>query len=157
MLIMTCFDAVGFRAASNLASAVTWSEVARFTGPSGQTNNFTCSHPNWRIDWNYKPNSTYPEDAIFIIYLSQYQGGSVQTITKYGNATTSGIANVSDRQGQFNLQISAQYVENYTVVIEQDLDSVPEFSPLIFFSVLVVAVGVAAMVARKRNTSIVGH
>jgi hypothetical protein len=43
-------------------------------------------------------------------------------------------------------------LEHYTVVIEQDMDSVPEFSPMILLSLLTVGLLVALIVARRSKS-----
>lgn len=141
-----------FILSSNLALAVTWSEVTQFSGGStGQTtDHFICSHPEWRINWNYKPNSTDPTDAVFVIYVIN-DTGSMGAITQYGDTNTSGTSYIHNRQGEFYLQFMVENVESYSVIIEQDLDSVPEFSPLVFLSLSMTGILVAALSARRQG------
>lgn len=72
-------------------------------------------------------------------------------ITQYGDTNTSGTSYIHNRQGEFYLQFMVENVESYSVIIEQDLDSVPEFSPLVFLSLSMTGILVAALSARRQG------
>jgi hypothetical protein len=69
-----------------------------------------------------------------------------------GNETTGGTSYILEHQGTFYLMIHIVNLEHYTVVIEQDMDSVPEFSPMILLSLLTVGLLVALIVARRSKS-----
>jgi hypothetical protein len=68
-----------------------------------------------------------------------------------GNTTTEGTEHIISLPGTFYLKIEILEVEHYTIVIEQNVESVPEFSSMVL--VLVFATGIAAamiLVRRQR-------
>lgn len=121
-----------FLLSSNFAWAVPWSEVTRFTGSGDYTTNyFICDHAEWRINWNYKPNSTIPEIAVFNIYVySRNEASLIGVITEYGNTTTVGTTYIHNRQGEFYLKFRVANLEGYNAIIEQDMGLFRSFHQL---------------------------
>jgi hypothetical protein len=131
------------------ASPANWTETTRFTGSVSQdTDYFTCTHAEWRINWTYTPNPDYPQFAGFILATKDNQTRLVSYIYQSGNDTTSGLTYVHNKIGQFYLAISATNLIDYTIIIEQDLDSIPEF-PLGPAFVLLTATLFIAVLARR--------
>ncbi len=150
-----CFVFLLILLSSNVAlvTSASWSEVTRFTG-SGyyKTDYFTCNHVEWRINWNYKPNSSYPESAVFAIYIYPRNASSyIGVISQYGNTTTNDTTYIHNRQGEFYLKFLATNLEGYSAVIEQDMESVPEFSPMILLPLLTTGILVAMVLARRQR------
>lgn len=130
-----------------------WTEVTRFTGSGSETYTttyFNCTHAEWRINWTYTPNLAYPNLTMFAIYA--YPKGEnnsfVGSIIKTGSTNTNGTTYIHNTQGTFYLEISVANTENYTIIIEQDIDSVPEF-PLGPVLVLLAATLFIAILARR--------
>lgn len=134
-----------------LATPENWSEVTRFTGTgSMETQNttlFTIGHAEWRIRWQYNPDPQYADVAGFVVFT--YPQGEtsnyVNWIFAIGPSQTSGTSYVHNHTGTFYMNIAAGNILNYTLIVEQDLDSIPEFPlsmllPLVFTSTLVVAI-----------------
>jgi hypothetical protein len=134
-----------------LATPSNWSEVTRFTGTGSRepqnTTFFTADHPEWRIRWEYNPYPEYVNVASFVA-LTYPQGETsnyVDSIVAMGPSQTSGTSYVHNRTGTFYMNIIAgDNVLNYTLIVEQDLDSIPEFLlpmllPLLLTSTLVIA------------------
>lgn len=139
-----------------LVASASWSEVTRFSGSNGEytTDYFNCSHVEWRIDWNYTPSPDFTEYTAFGAYVyPRNQDVIIASIFEMGNTTTNGTTYVYLRQGEFYLKISAINVENYVVVIEQNLESVPEFSPIFLLSLLMTGILVAMILGKKARTS----
>ena len=133
------------------ASSGNWSEVARFTyagTDTHTTDSFTCENVEWRIKWEYVPTQfsyfnfdVYPmgEDVIFASVNSAVIG------------ELSGILDIHNQAGTFYMKINSGNVEGYTVIVEQDLDSIPEF-PLWMTLPIVVTATLAITVVRKKLT-----
>ena len=59
-----------------LATSSEWVEITRFTGAGSDfstTDYFTCDHVEWRIRWEYIPNSHYPNLTSFSV-ITREQG-----------------------------------------------------------------------------------
>jgi len=142
------------------ASPESWSEVVRFTGAGSlqtrTTPDFTVGHANWRIIWNYTYASENASVAGFVVstYPRGQSGDMVSFIFSIGGSPTSGIEYVSNQTGTFFMEIVAPaQVTSYSLIVEQDLDSIPEFpSPLVALSLVLVAALLAVTVRRKRTT-----
>lgn len=145
---------------TNLASAVTWSEVAQFPEDFGTAPNvlrerwagsFTCNQTEWRIVWNYTPISIVdPENVYFniLIYRTNDTTYYMMEMSQQGNTTTSGTWYGNNQTGDFLLKFLVYNVLNSTVIIEQAVESVPEFSPMFQLSLFVAGI-LVAMIARK--------
>ena len=150
-----------------------WVEVTRFAkdsvpstwwgDPSGNTDFFNCDYVEWRIRWEYTPHPAVPqyaslyvevyekkEDVIWRGELIQ-QGESVliDVVREYGMSETSGVSNIHNQTGRFYMFISGSNIENFTIIVEQDIDSIPEF-PLWTILPLVIAVMLVIGIYRKR-------
>jgi hypothetical protein len=120
-----------------LAETANWSEVATFTGPgSNETQNttyFTISHAEWQIRWAYAPDPNRSTYAGFFVYV--YPQGEtknyVGTIYSFGGSPNNGTVYVHNLTGIFYMSVRAGIlgILNYTLIVEQDLNSVPEFPP----------------------------
>jgi hypothetical protein len=131
---------------SSKAALVNWVEVTRFSGIGSDslmnTTDFTVSYPEWRILWEYTPDTEYPENAGLTVmaYSRTEPGGPVNEIFALGTANKTGTSNVHNKTGIFYLTIATSPdVLNYTLIIEQDIDSVPEY-PLLTLALLVFVV-----------------
>lgn len=160
MVAMISVMSTGFIGVKVLASPENWQEVTTFTGSGTQayiTGYFTCNHTEWRIRWSYVPDSNHPEYALFT-YLTYPQGESVSYIdfieepSPYGSSNTSGISYIHNNNGTFYGKVDVANIESYTIIIEQDMDSIPEF-PNSFGIILVSVVFLlAAALWRKRSS-----
>jgi len=115
------------------ASSGNWIEVARFTGGGGigTTEPFTCDHADWRIRWEIEPENDSSERTSFLVYIFPYSDSFLrdpwfESIQHYGTEETSGTLYIQDRNGSFDMDFLAS-LESYTMIIEQNVDSIPEF------------------------------
>jgi len=150
------FVLLSFLLCSNLAGAVSWVEVTRFTGSGDYiTDYFTCNHAEWRLDWNYTPAPSYPTLASFAIYIyPKNENVSIFSVLQTGNTTTSGTTYAHDQQGEFYLKFLAANLQSYAVIISQDVDSVPEFSPIVLLLMFAAGIVVAMILGKKARTSV---
>jgi hypothetical protein len=151
-----------------------WVEVTRFTkesvpstwwgDPSGNTDYFNCDYVEWRIRWEYTPHPAVPqyaalyfevyekkEDVIWRGFL-RAEGKSVlvDVIKKYGTSETSGVSYIHNQTGRFYMFISGSNIEDFTIIVEKDTDSIPEFPSWALLLVMVVAVLVIAVIYRRK-------
>jgi hypothetical protein len=146
-----------------------WVEVTRFNkesvpstwwgDPSGNTDYFMVDHVEWRVRWEYTPHPAVPQYAA--LYVEVYEkkedviwrdviiqeGESVliDVIREYGTSETSGVSYIYNQTGRFYMFISGSNIEDFTVILEQDTDSIPEFpswTPILIMLVAVVTVAI---------------
>ena len=147
-----------------LAETANWSEVATFTGLGSteiqNTTSFTISHPEWQIQWMFTPEPNYSTDALFIVYA--YPQGEIQNYAAFiysiGGSPNSGTVTAQNVTGIFYMTVRASTpgILNYTLIVEQDLNSVPEFPPstilpLALTAVLLVTIDVAYHKQRSKR------
>lgn len=141
------------------AGPESWSEVVRFTGAGeGQprtTPDFTIEYADWRIIWNYTYESASTAGFVVSTYTQGPSGDLVSFIFCIGGSPAGGIGYVNNKTGTFYMEIAAgEAVTSYTIIIEQDLDSIPESpSPLMALSLAMAASLLAVTINRKRNHS----
>ena len=131
------------------ASSDNWVEVARFAG-SGQINrteSFNCTHVEWRIRWSFNPMPNVELRPPLMFHLRVYDVGGELVEFFISTGQTSGTLN-NNRTGSFWLYLDEMYVENYTVIVEQNIESIPEFPSWTSLLVLMVAVVAVILVYR---------
>jgi len=140
-----------------LASPADWSEVTRFTGSGTEsytTDYFTCEHVEWRIRWEYVPDSDFPEYTVFNVY--SYPEGEdvifIDSIIKMGAEDTSGASYIHNNAGTFYSTINVANTESYTIIVEQDLDSIPEFPSFIILPLFMIATLLAIIVYKRKHS-----
>jgi len=130
----------------SLVEATNWVEVTRFTG-SGTTDYFTCEHVEWRIRWEYTPSKM----AVFTVFV--YEKGEdvwfIDSVYKTGDEETSGVSYIHNQKGTFYMDISAANIENYTIIVEEDVDSISEFTPATLAIVLITVSILAVALSKK--------
>jgi len=138
--------------ATSSVKAVDWVEVVRFTG-GGTTDYFTCDHVEWRITWEYTPDKNYPSLAVFNV-VTYREGADVMFIDyifKTGDSDTSGVSYIHNKDGTFYMKINVANAESYTIIVEQDLNSIPEFTPVALIIGLMTVSASAVVLSKKRR------
>jgi hypothetical protein len=116
-----------------------WVTIATLTGQGGisSTDTFTVENNDWRIFWNVELDEkvVWP---IFRAYIFPETGinennHSIEKIERLVNEKTSGTLRVYNQSGSFHIDINAS-VENYRIVVQQNVDSIPEFPSWILVS-----------------------
>ena len=150
-----------------------WVEVTRFNkesvpstwwgDPSGNTDYFTCDHVEWRIRWEYIPHPAVPQYATLYVEVYEkkedviWRGEVIQegksvlidVFGEYGMSETSGVSYIHNQTGRFYMFISGSNIEDFTVIVEQDTDSIPEFPSWTILPLLIVATMVVIIVRNK--------
>ena len=137
------------------ASSEHWVEVTRFTEDSTflQTA-FTIEHVEWRIRWEYEPDPKVSEEApALYVYVwdQEFPDTYFETILKKGTNEKSGTLYIHNRNGTFFLGV-IRTVTSFTLVIEQDLTSIPEFPSWIVLPILLAST-LAVILYRKKLTT----
>jgi len=107
-----------------------WVEVTRFIGTSGFTTDvFVCDHVEWRIRWEFDPGLWHFAD-MYTLWVTTYKEGES---TKYFNqirqppgGNLSGVE-LLNQSGTFYLEIGSGLSDSYTIIVEENIDSIPEF------------------------------
>lgn len=156
LALLLCFSISLFTVTSGIvfASSDNWSEVTRFTDDKGTmftTDPFTIDHVEWRIRWEYEPQPGVPDEhpALHVyVYPQESPGTWFESITKRGTEETNGTLYIHDKNGTFHLVI-INAVQNYTLIVEQDLDSIPEFPSWIVLPLTMTATLIAVVLKRR--------
>jgi hypothetical protein len=75
---------------------------------------------------------------------------NVQCDAKTGDVETSGVSYIHDQQGTFYTDIEATNIENFTIIVEQNLDSIPEFPSWTPLMIMAFAVTVIAVIYKRK-------
>ena len=110
-------------------SSENWVEVFRFTGnglSTESTEDFVITYVDWRIRWSFE-SSVEPPPTIFMITVYDSKDEIVDSfVTAFqGNGTLN-----YNSTGSFYLSIRKNYVKEYEVIVEQNIESIPEFPSL---------------------------
>ena len=73
----------------------------------------------------------------------------VNYILKTGTEDTSGTSNIHDYQGTFYMHIDVGGTESYTIIVEQDLNSIPEFPSWLILPFFLI-VTLSGVIIRKK-------
>lgn len=119
-----------------------WIEVTRFTGTKGfTTNTFTCDHTEWRIKWEFDPGHWHFAE-MHTLHVTTYKEGESTTyfnqIIEPPGGNRQGVE-LLNQSGTFYLEIGSGLIDNYTIIVEENIESIPEFPSCIVLSLLLIA------------------
>ena len=127
-----------------------WVEVADFSQNRpffGNTDSFTIEHSEWRIRWEYEKTLGNLTAFMFEVRVEETN----QLIGNWNNSgkidITQGIFNITEYDGEFYLWIGTN--GSHTVIVEQNLNALPEFSSWLIISIFLV--GPLALVILKKK------
>jgi hypothetical protein len=130
-----------------------WSEVARFTEDSKFLQKaFTIEHVEWRIRWEYEPDPEISEEhpALYVyVWDKEFPDTYFETILKKGTNETSGTLYIHNRKGTFFLGV-IRTVTSFTLIIEQDLTSIPEFPSWTILLLFLIATLTITLIKRRK-------
>jgi hypothetical protein len=139
-----------FNSKAVFASSDNWVEVATFTESDGfgAIKPFVCNHVDWRIKWQYSPSD--PHFTVFTIDILSHEDNTTKTLytvgddgpkkptpAVFGQLNKTGTCYVTGHNGSFSLSIFSS-ARSFTIVIEENLDSVPEFSSFMILPLFLV-------------------
>ena len=138
-------------------SSENWVEVTTLNGVGGigSTDSFTVNHTDLRIVWEIEPGDG-SERTTFLAYIFPNIGikGSepwFEMIENYGTEETSGFVYIYNISGSFYMDVLAS-VDSYTLIIEQNIDSIPEFPSWTILPLILIAT-LSVIVLKKKLTS----
>jgi hypothetical protein len=158
------------------AKADRWVEVVRYEGKSADfvTASFVCNYSEWRIRYESYLGTHFPMiiPGVYDLNVTTYrQGETTNYIDKINAFPTQGqyyINVIHNKTGTFYMNISTDMIDSYSVIVEQNTDSVlatptpaasssptvPEFTPAAGL-VLAVAVAISLIYfkASKKKTN----
>lgn len=113
---------LGISMITGLAKATSWVEVVRWSGSAFPElaqfeEQFECSHEEWRVRWIYDAVGS-PFESLLII-----QSGGDLFVYSDGYFSKSGVRNVHNNRGNFSFSITCANIYEYTIIVEQDVDS----------------------------------
>ena len=132
-----------------------WVEVARFEGSGSKLGLFTCDYPEWRVSYEYTPSrdAMYLPD-LFAFSVTVYpQGDDGNYVLQIGKDYRGGTLYVPDNVGDFNIRINTRFVVSYTIIVEQNIDSIPEFPSWTILSLLLTGTLVSLLIKKKIDDS----
>ena len=139
------------------SSSGNWVEVARFTGSAkfGSTEPFTCDHVEWRIRWEYVPLFPFGSQTDFHFWVvpeeNRIEGhfsSDMGIAGVNGPVEKNGTLYFPDLNGTFYLHTAPESSE-WTIIIEQNIDSIPEFPSWIILPIFVTA-SLCALIVKKK-------
>jgi hypothetical protein len=121
-------------------------------GGIGSTDSFTVDYGDWRIIWEIEPGNGSERKA-FLVYIFPVTGikGSepwFESIQHFGREETTGILYIYNHSGSFYMDVLAS-IDSYTMIIEQNIDSIPEFPS--WTSLLIMLIAIVVLVYIYRN------
>ncbi len=136
-----------------------WVEVTRFMGTKGFTTDaFVCDHIEWRIRWEFDPGHWHFAD-LHTLQVTTYKEGEsskyFNQISEPPNGNLNGVE-LLNQSGTFYLEISSGLIDSYTIIVEENIDSIPEFPSWIilplFATLTLIMVLVRKRVMRTRTS-----
>jgi hypothetical protein len=125
-----------------------WVEVTRFIGTSGFTTDvFVCDHVEWWIRWEFDPGHWHFADLHTLQVTTYKEGESTKYFNQIRAPPSGNLSGVEllNQSGTFYLEIDSGLSDSYTIIIEENIDSIPEFpswTPLLIALMVVLVVAV---------------
>jgi len=130
-----------------------WDEVIRFEGEnSTQTELFTIDYRDWRIRWEYDPGHWHFPDMHKFQVITYPEMSSVITIDMISGTPgviENGTSYIHENPGRFYMKIGAGIIESYRIVVEQNIESIPEFPAWIILPLFLVG-NLSVIIVKKR-------
>jgi hypothetical protein len=97
------------------------------------------------------PDPSNPAYALFslITYPGVGSGKWVDYVRRIGGSDTHGTSYINNGSGAFYCRIAVEQTQNYTIIIEQDLSSIPEYQPPLGVLILFAATALVMVHAQK--------
>jgi len=137
----------------HLVKADYWVEVVRFTGENlgyHTTESFSCEYDEWRVRWECVPNVDF-NLSTFIMNVETVESFNkrVDGVVNIGSDVLNGTLYINDNFGRYCLAIVSN-VPKYTIIVEQNIDSIPEFPSMIPMLLILVVLTVTLVIYKHR-------
>ena len=153
IVLFFCFSLLGSISGIAFASSQNWVEVTRFTGGVGvvPTTAFTIEHVKWRIRWEYYAVNPHPALSLFDfrVFEDESEEPIYDAPSSWATNSTNGTGTLHfSKTGTFFIDCISS-CDTYTIIIEQDLESIPEFPAWIILPLLITATLVIMVCKQK--------
>jgi len=143
-----------------LVEAQSYEQIKTITGSGNQTTDyFNVPTNEWRIDWSYVPDPSFPVMAGFAVFAYPKGESTIYTtnIVKFGDSNTSGVTYVHQGQNDYYLNITVTSVKSYTITVEAQQGasaspSVPEYPITAILIGCILVASVFIVLTKKRLT-----
>jgi len=129
-----------------------WVEVTRFIGTKGFTTDvFGCDHIEWRIRWEFDPGHWHFADLHTLQVTTYKEGESTNYFNQIREPPSGNLSGFEllNQSGTFYLEISTGLIDSYTIIVEENIDSIPEFPSWIILPLFLTAT-LFALIIKKR-------
>jgi hypothetical protein len=136
IVVLFCFCLLMSAPGIVFASSGNWVEVITFTSPDylGSSSHFTVDYVDWRIRWEINPSNSSEGPSFTVHVLPDSRSKEISYLTTH---ETTGILNIYNHSGSFYLFVSIRNVDNCKLIIEQNIESIPEFPSWIILPLFV--------------------
>ena len=153
IVLFFCFSLLGSISGIAFASSQNWSEVTRLTGesPGVSKTDFTIEHVKWRIRWEYYAVNPHPALSLFDfrVFENKSEEPIYDAPSSWATNSTNGTGTLHfSKTGTFFIDCISS-CDTYTIIIEQDLESIPEFPAWIILPLLITATLVIMVCKQK--------
>jgi hypothetical protein len=158
VVLFSCFLLLGSVPSIVFAFSDNWVEVTTFTGSGGvhSTSHFAVDYVDWRIRWEVTPGNDSERGTSFNAYVyPTYGGPQIEEMHHtIGTEKTTGTLNIYNHRGIFYIVVVTMNIADVKLIIEQNIESIPEFPswavlPVFLISGLVVLVYKRKLTVRK--------
>ena len=172
IVLLFCFCLLGSMSGIAFASSGNWEEKGRLTGYApkfGSSPLFIIETVDWRIRWEYEPIEEVPNLTAFSIHVQTHEDVNITdasdfftesveeettsitvgSIIKSGTEETNGTLYINGYDRTFYLDIVSN-AQSYTIIIEENLESIPEFPSWMILPLTITATLIAVVLKRKR-------
>jgi hypothetical protein len=154
VVLFSCFLLLGSVPSIAFASSSNWVEVTTFTGSGGvhSTSHFTVDYVDWRIRWEVTPGNDSERGTSFNAYVFPESGGPQIEEMHYtiGTEKTTGIKYIYNHMGSFYIVVVTKNIADIKLIIEQNIESIPEFPSWTTLLIAVVAVVAVAVIYKQK-------
>ena len=154
VMLFSCFLLLGSVPSIAFASSDNWVEVITFTGSAGgvhSTSRFAVDYVDWRIRWEVTPGNDSERGTSFDAYVYPSSGGPYVEMMHYtiGTEKTTGIKNIYNHRGIFYIVVVTTNIADVKLIIEQNIESIPEFPSWTILPLLIVVTLVGVIFRNK--------
>ena len=153
LVLFSCFLLLWSVPSIVFASSDNWVEVTTFTGSGGvhSTSRFAVDYVDWRIRWEVNPGNDSERGTSFNAYIyPTYGGPQIEEMHHtIGTEKITGIKNIYNHRGIFYIVVVTTNIADVKLIIEQNIESIPEFPSWTILPFLVVATLVGVTVRNR--------
>jgi hypothetical protein len=139
------------------ANSGNWIEVVRYAGEGtgfGASPPFTINHTEWRIRWEYAPSFPFGSQRDFDFWVipevnrNDHFRSNMSIASVNHPIEKNGTLYISNSTGTFFIE-TVPCSSEWTIIVEQNIDSIPEFPSWLILPVFLAAT-LSAIVLKKR-------